>query len=327
MLFLNSTDINNLITMNEAIESIENAFTNVDSEDCKMLPRQIFNIPKQNGDILFMSAQLMENNPVITKIVGSFPNNPSKYKKPTILASLLITDQNTGEIIAFMDGSHLTALRTGAISGVATKYLANKNTHIVGIIGAGIQSETQLLAVTSILNIKKIFIYDINPIHSQNFINKMNKKLKIEFVITNNAKELVQNSELIITATTSSTPVFNGEWLSPGTHINSVGWVGTQGGELDLKTFMRSKLIVDIKESCLTEAGDLISAIKTDKLNSNVVYAELNELINNKKIGRQSNDEITLWKSVGTSIQDAAIAKLAYDKALDKGLGLDIKID
>ncbi|MCD6189187.1 MAG: hypothetical protein J7J97_03210 [Thermococcus sp.] len=325
MLLLTREDLEKVLAMREVIEAVEKAFLELYHEKAKVPLRTILEVEKHNGFLLYMPSYLESSEALAVKVVSLYPENPKKGI-PSVLASILLNDPETGKPLAFMEGTYITAMRTGAASGVATKYLARKDAKTVGIIGAGVQARTQLWAVYEVRNIEKAYVYDINKEKSQNFADEMSKKFGVEIDVVESPKEVAENSDILIIATTARKPVLRGEWVKEGTHINSIGWVGKDARELDSETVKKSKLVVDSREGVLNESGDIIIPIKEGIIDETYIYAELSELVAGAKKGRDNDREITLFKSVGLAIEDAITAKLAYEKALKLGIGTHIEL-
>jgi ornithine cyclodeaminase/alanine dehydrogenase len=217
-------------------------------------------------------------------------------------------------------------MRTGATSGVATRYLAGEDSDSVGIIGAGVQARTQLWAVCEARQIEKAEVYDIDIGKARDFAIEMAEKLGIEVSVEESPQRVAKNSDILIIATTSRVPVIEGRWLEGKVHINSVGWVGPDGRELDSSTVEMARLFVDSKEAVLEESGDIIIPIKEGVVTEGKIDGEIGELVSGIKEGRRAEDGITLFKSVGLAIEDAAVAELAYEKALKEGIGLEVEL-
>lgn len=318
MLFLSDNDVQRLITMREAIDAVEEAFKELYLGKA-ILPERT-TLMLKNGSISQMSAYLEEANVAVTKVFGIFPKN-AKYNLPTTVATLLVYDIETGKIAAVMDATYLTAIRTGAVSGVATKYLALKDSKKVGIIGCGAQGKTQLWAITEVRNIEKVYAYDKIEGAKKAFSDEMSKRLGIDIIPVDSSKDAVKDADIIITATTSADPVVRGEWVREGTHINAIGSYYPHARELDTETIVKSKVIVDLKRAALEEAGDIIIPIKERVITEGHIYAELGEIVSGKKPGRTDEKEITIFKAVGLAIQDAAVAKLVFQKFVNRYLG------
>lgn len=325
MLLLTRKDLERVLSMKDVIEAVEKAFLELYHEKAKVPLRTILEVEKHDGFLLYMPSYLESSEALAVKVVSLYPENPKKGL-PSVLASILLNDPKSGKPLAFMEGTYITAMRTGAASGVATKYLAREDAKIVGIIGAGVQARTQLWAVCEVRNVEKAYVYDINKEKSQNFAEEMSKKFEIKIDVADSPREVVENSDILIVATTARKPVLKGEWVREGTHINSIGWVGKDARELDSATVKKSKLVVDSREGVLSESGDIIIPIKEGIIDETHIYAELGELVAGAKKGRENDREVTLFKSVGLAIEDAITAKLAYEKALRSGVGTYVEL-
>jgi ornithine cyclodeaminase/alanine dehydrogenase len=273
-----------------------------------------------------MPAYLKEMKALACKVVTVYKNNPSKYNIPTTIGKLLLQNPDTGEVICIMDAGYLTAVRTGAASGVAVKYLAKKGKNLTaGIFGAGVQAKMQLWAIAHARKISTVYVYDVNFAAVEKFINEMSTKVSAEIIPAAVADEVL-NSDIICTATSSSVPLFDGNNIKPGTHINGIGSHTPNARELDETIIKRSKFIGDSKTACLNEAGDIMIPLKDKVIDESHFYAELGEIITCKKPGRINDEEITIFKSNGLAIQDAAAAKIVYDRAIEKGVGIEADI-
>jgi alanine dehydrogenase len=324
VLILNRADVISLLDMKDCMNVVEKAFAELSNKTC-VLPLRI-GITPPDGLALYMPAYLKESQALACKVVSVYKNNPAKHNLPTTIGKVLLQNPETGEVLCIMDGGYLTAVRTGAASGVATKYLAREGKKLtVGIFGAGVQAKMQLWAVCEARSISKAIVYDVNEAACAKFIEEMQKKLQIEIIPAKNADDVL-NSDIICTATSATTPLFDGDKVKEGTHINGIGSHTPNARELDTKIIKRAKFVGDSKEACFNEAGDILLPIKEGAITESHFYAELGEIITGKKKGRENNNEITIFKSNGLAIQDAATAKLIYDKALKAGIGLNVEI-
>ena len=311
MLFLSDSDVQRLLTVREAIDAVEEAFKELQLGIAVMPERTTLML--KNGSISQMSAYLKKANVATTKVFGIFPKNV-EYNLPTTVATLLVYDLETGKVTAVMDAAYLTAVRTGAVSGVATKYLSRKDSKNVGIIGCGMQGRTQLWAVKEVREIERAYAYDKMASARETFAEEMSKKLGIDVIPTDSPQDAVRNADMVITATTSVEPMVKGEWLREGVHVNAIGSYYPNARELDTETIVKSKLVVDLKRASLEEAGDIILPINEGAITEKHIYAELGEIVIGKKLGRVNEREITVFKSVGLAIQDAAVAGLIVKK-------------
>jgi len=326
VLILDRKAVESLVDMREAIKAIEKVFLEFHEGKAVSPKRLIIDVAKHKGLMYYMPSYLSESESLAIKIVAQYDEN-LKYGLPTILASILLSDPQNGKPLAMMEGAYLTALRTGAASGVATKYLARRDSKVVGVIGTGVQARTQIWAMTEVLrNIAKVKAYDVSPGRVEGFAKDISQKLGLDVETVETSKQCVENSDLIVVASTSRVPVLDGNWLTKGAHVNSIGVSGPEGRELDDTTIKKAKIVVDTKEGVLAETGDLIIPIKRGIISQENIYAELHEIVGGKKPGRTSDDEVTCWKAVGIAIEDAAVAKLVYDKAKKEGIGKEVEI-
>ncbi len=326
VLILSRADVESVLNMKETIAAMENAFREL-SNGLAILPQRIL-IPTEGGISLYMPAFLPQMGSMAVKIVTVFEKNPEKYGLPTILGKVLLQDPETGDVISIIDGSYLTAMRTGAVSGCAIQYLAKKDVNNIGLFGTGVQGTTQLWAAyESRPDVQLFKVYDIRKDVAEDFAQRMSKKLHVPTIkAVESPEEVVKGSDIVLTATTSSIPVFRGEWLELGTHISAIGAYTPETREIDTETVRKAKVVCDEMNACLDEAGDLIIPINEGVITKEHIYAELGEIVTGKKAGRENESEITLFKSVGLAIQDAAIAKLVYDKARKMRKGIEVEI-
>jgi len=325
VLILTRKDVISLLEMNECMNAVEQAFAEL-SNGTAVLPLRTAITPP-DGLSLYMPSYLKESGALACKVVTVYKNNPTKYGIPTTIGKVLLQDPETGDVLSIMDGGYLTAVRTGAASGVATKWLAKKSDSAqkVSIFGAGVQAKMQLWAMKEAIEVENAVVYDVNKESALAFCKEMGKKLNIPVSMTESIDEML-DVDIICTATSASSPLFDGNKLRSGTHINGIGSHTPNARELDTATIIRSKFIGDSKEACFKEAGDIMIPIQEGAINETHFYAELGEIVSGKKTGRTDMNEITLFKSNGLAIQDAATAKLIYSKALEKGIGITIEI-
>lgn len=313
-----------VLQMKDCIDVLEKAFTEL-SEGTAVLPLRI-GIKPPGGISLYMPAYLKEMNALACKIVTVYKDNPKKHDMPTTIGKVLLQDPNTGDVICIMDGGYLTAVRTGAVSGLATKYLAkNMEGQVASIFGAGVQAKMQLWGVAEARKLSRAMVFDKVPEAAESFAKEMSEKLGIPVEAKEDPEDLLEG-DIICTATSSPEPIFDGSKVREGAHINGIGSHTPNARELDTTIVKRSLLIADSREGCLSEAGDIMIPIKEGAFSEDHIYAELGEIITRRKLGRSDLKQITLFKSNGLAIQDSATAKLVYDKAVEMGIGKRIEI-
>jgi ornithine cyclodeaminase/alanine dehydrogenase-like protein (mu-crystallin family) len=261
--------------------------------------------------------------------VVSVHDRNAECNLPRINAVVIVIDPGTGQAVAAMEGGYLTALRTGAGSGAATELLARQDAEVAAIFGAGAQARTQALSLTAVRPIKRLWIYSRRREQVDEMIVEMQPQLgpSIELLAADSPSQAVREALVVCAATTSSTPVFDGADLRPGVHVNGVGSYKPEMQEVDCVTLRRaSKIVVDSREAAMAEAGDLIIAIGRGEIHTSDIYAEIGEIAAGLKPGRQDDDEITYFKSVGNAAQDVAVAHAIYQRASQEGLGIEIDL-
>ena len=325
-LILSRRMLEGLVNMAEAIRVVEEAFKMHGLGKTVMPQRTVIQV--NSGRLWFstMPAYVDGWKTLTVKAVSSRPEN-RKIGLPTIQALIVYLDSETGTPLALMEAGYLTGIRTGAVGGVAAKYLARPNIEVVGVLGSGEQAWRQLEALTRIRRaIRKVKVFSPNPKHRAEFAEKASASFGLEASAVNSAEEAVKGSDIILAATSSREPVVLSGWVEDGAHITSVGAHMRDAREIDGETVAKAKVVVDSREACLQEAGDLLIPMAEGLIGENHIYAELGEIVAGLKPGRTSDSEITLFKSVGLAIQDAAVAKLAYEKAKQAGVGFEVNL-
>jgi ornithine cyclodeaminase/alanine dehydrogenase-like protein (mu-crystallin family) len=325
---LSRKDIQQSVTMPQAIDAVKQAFISLAQNQAVLPLRTQVPVKEHQGITLFMPAYLPKSGSLGAKIVSVFPQNV-KNNRPTIHAVVIICDAETGQPSALMDGTYLTALRTGAVSGIATDFLAREEAKTAAIIGAGIQGRSQLEAICCVRNIQKVLVFDINSRAAEAFAEEMKNKgepIPDDITALASAEKAVSEADIISVATTSPVPVFDDAHLKPGVHINGVGSYTPKMQEIPEKTIMRAKIVVDSITACLEEAGDIIIPLNKGLISHSHIREELGQVASGLLTIRESEEDITFFKSVGLAIQDMAAAKLALQRADDLGLGMDLNL-
>jgi ornithine cyclodeaminase/alanine dehydrogenase len=324
VLILSRSDLEKVLSIKDVIDAVEVAFSELKKGTAILPQRATITLTREAGWVGVMPAYLGGMGSLSTKIVTVFERNLEK-KIPTIMATVILNSTETGAPLAIMEGTFITAMRTGAVCGVATKYLARKDSKTAGVFGAGVQARTQLMAVCAVREIKKALVCDIFKDRASAFAAEMSRVLNIPIEVRD-PESLVMGSDIIITATTAKTPVFDGNLVKPGTHLNLIGSFKPDVREVDDVVIRKSKIVVDQKSAALDEAGDIIIPLKAGLITEDDIYAELGDLVTGAKPGRTSDSEITLFKSVGLGIQDSATAWLAYTRAKEKGIFKEVDL-
>lgn len=324
MLILPAADVRKALPMAQTIAAMKSAYAALSSGKADAPLRSRLSIPPHEAASLFMPVYLQDDSgeALAVKIVSLFPHNLERGL-PLIQAAVLVLEADTGRPLALLEGSTLTAIRTGAASGAATDLLARPDSRVVAIFGAGVQGRTQLEAVCTVRQIETAWIFDAQAERVQAFIHEMAGKgpIPADLRAASSPQQAVAEADIICTATTSFMPVFADSHLKPGMHINAVGSYTPEMQEIPSETILRALLVVDSRPAALSEAGDLIQPIRQGLMSEAHIHAELGEIVLGKRPGRESDTQVTFFKSVGVAVQDAAAARLALSNAQELGLG------
>jgi ornithine cyclodeaminase/alanine dehydrogenase len=325
MLLLSEKQVQDLIDIDELIDTLEQAHIQCSTGRAVMPVRLVVPLPQIHGRITSMPGCLNDDNALGMKVVTYFQENP-KRGLPAILATIMLFSVETGKIIAVMDGSYITAIRTACASAMATRALANRETPVLGILGAGVQARAHIQALSRVRKLQQIKIYSPSVISATKIRKDMESDIGVGVKVAASAEDAVKHSDIVVTVTTAKEPILKSEWLNAGVHINAVGSHRPDLREIDGATLARAKVVVDSREAIMTECGDILLALKEKSIPEDVIHAEIGEVLAGMKSGRESAGEITLYKSVGIAIQDVATANLVYHRALDRNVGTQVEI-
>jgi len=322
---LTEHDVRQALPMADAIEVMRSAFGQL-SADQAVVPLRS-RLQTDQGLMLFMPAFLTKTREVGFKVVSIWGDNPARGL-PAIIALAAVIDPDTGQPKALVNGEALTAIRTGAGGGLAADLLARAEARIATVFGAGVQARAQLEAVCVVRSIEEVRIVGRTPASVEKFAAEIadwpNAPQKI--TIAGERNEAVRGADIIITATNSETPVFDGSYLSPGAHVTAVGSYAPHMQEVDETTIKRAKVVVDSLSAALAEAGDLIVPLNKHVITKPDLHGELGAIVNGTLPGRESPEEITYFKSVGVAVQDASAANAILRRAEAQGLGTLVEL-
>jgi len=321
---IKASEIKHHYSMQQAINAMERAFSSLSSGEGFVPLRSVSRLPSNEMLMLFKPAYVEKDRRVSVKVLTQ-RNSGSFQGIPTIQGIVLVIDADSGEILSIIDGEYITALRTGAASGLATRCFARENSQIMALFGCGAQGRTQLEAVLCERNIKKVFVFDKYKNAADKIINEMQEKNGMEMVYSDDTSVL-KEVDIICTATNSAMPLFRKEDVKKGTHINAIGSFQPDMQELDPYLIKDAKVYVDSLESCLKESGDLIKPINDGIIDQNHIKGEIGSFCLNSITGRESENEITIFKSVGVAIQDFAVATDIYNNSLKESFGQEIRL-
>lgn len=328
MLVLTRADVESVLEMDDAIKAVEDGFRELARGNVIMPQRLATPVSPYDGLHLSMPV-FVDGEPgaLSIKIITVYSDNPARYELPAIQGVLLLYDAPTGRLLAMMDAEYLTAVRTGAVSGVATKYLAREDASIVTLFGAGAQAGAQLEAVCAVRPIEQAFVITRTGVKDMDFCLHMQNRLGIHVLPCRDVRMGVESADILCTATNSHTPLFNGNWLQDGVHVNAVGAYTSKMRELDSNTIHAARVFVDQHEAAQAEAGDILIPVAQGELAYGHVIGELGSLLLGEIEGRTCYTDITVFKSVGLAMQDAVTAAIVYARAIDAGIGNEIDLD
>lgn len=326
MLLLSREDIKKVFTMKDAIEADKKAFQLVVEGKCDAPLRTNIQAPKHEGCFLFMPAYVEEMDTASLKIINIFPHNIDNGI-PSSPAQVLLIDGKTGIVIAVLDGTYVTQLRTGAASGAAFDVLARKDARIGALIGTGGQAATQLEAMLAARDIKEVRVFDLNYDRTKEFADRMQEELAsygAKIVAAKTSDEAVEGADLLITVTPSSKPVFDASKVKEGATISCVGAYQPHMQEMDPAILTRaSKIYFDSKEAVLSESGDILIPLEQGTITEEDFTGDLGNVIKGDLAGRENEEEIIVFETVGVATQDLVAARTIYDKAVEAGVGIE----
>jgi alanine dehydrogenase len=322
---LKRSDVASLLSLTECIEAVEEAFRL--NEVGKSLPPGVLQTLTEDGGFHIKAAGLKHAGKTYyaAKVNGNFPLNMNKVGLPTIQGIIALCDGENGYPLALMDSIEITTLRTGAATAVAARYLARPDSKVATICGCGVQGRIQLKSLAQVLQLEKVYAYDQDESQSRRLASEMSVELQMEVIPVNDLSSAVNVSDVCVTSTSSRRPFLMREHVRPGSFVAAVGADNPIKQELDPNLMVSNKVVVDLLEQCAT-IGDLHHAIKVGVMKKSDTYAELGELVAGRKPGRTSTEEIIIFDSTGTALQDVAAASIVYEKALSARMGIRLNL-
>ena len=324
-LVLNSEEVQSILTMQACVGIMSDAFKALDAGLSQQPLRSLMWLPSKKGLLGMMPGYTGEKNIFGIKSVSVFPEN---YKKgiSSHQGVILLYEGDTGRLIAVLDAEEITAVRTAAVSALATDILARKNAGVLAILGAGVQGHQHLRSISLVRDLSKVFIWDVVDDYTRAFVESESGRFDTEIVATRTAEEAVADADIICTVTPAREPILMLNWVKAGAHINAVGACTPNQQELESTLVARSKLYTDCRESLFNEPGDFLIPKQKGLITEDHVIGELGELLNGKVKGRESTDDITLFKSLGLAIEDLTAGYFVYEKALERNIGTSVDL-
>jgi len=321
ILVIDTNDVARLLTINDCVDLMAKTLADlaygIFHQPLRMIVR-----PSDAKGLLGLMPAYRASDPALygLKAICVFPDNP-KINKDAHQGSVMLFNGETGELLSLMNASAITAIRTAAVSAVATRLLARADSSRLAIIGSGVEARSHLPAIASVRHIKRTRVVSRRREHADLFATEMSGRHAFPVEAVDTVQEAVEDADIIVTVTNSHEPVIKREWISQGAHINAIGTHSPASREIDGHTMAAARVFVDRRESALNEAGDYVLAVKEGLIKPDSIAGEIGELLIGTKQGRETADQITLFKSLGLAVEDLACAQYLFQKAQEAGAG------
>ncbi|MFQ5651100.1 MAG: ornithine cyclodeaminase family protein [bacterium] len=325
VLIVNQKEVRQFLPMGECMDIMADVLKTLSQENALNPLRWAMWLPDRRGLLGMMPGYLGDSEIMGLKAVSVFPANHA-IEHDSHQGTVLIFETKNGRLLAIVDASEITAIRTAAVSGVATKLLANNNAADLAILGSGVQARSHLEAMLVARKITRVRVWSRSQEHAERFAERESKQHDLRVDPMSTVQGAVQGAEIICTTTSATEPILNGDWIASGAHINAVGSSVAFARELDTAAVARSRLFVDRRESTINEAGDFLFAKKEGAIDDDHILAELGEILLGKSEGRETRAEVTLFKSLGLAVEDIASAHHIYKKMREAGKGRWLEI-
>jgi ornithine cyclodeaminase/alanine dehydrogenase-like protein (mu-crystallin family) len=324
VLIVSQREVQELLQMEECIDVMADALGALARGDAVMPLRGMSGMPEQTGLLAWMPSLLPASDVMGIKVISVFPNEGTELESHQ--GAVLLFEATHGQLLAVVDASEVTAIRTAAVSGLATRILARPDADDLAILGSGTQARTHLEAMTVVRDIRRVRAWSRDSGHARSFAESASAHGRVRVEVSATAREAVEGANIICTTTSAAEPVLEGRWISPGAHVNAVGFAGPTGRELDAEAVARARLFADRRESIESEAGDFLIAKSEGAVGDDHVAGELGEVLLGKVQGRTSPDQITLFESLGLAIEDLAAVNHVYQRARASGKGTSVEL-
>jgi ornithine cyclodeaminase len=320
---LSEQDVRIVLSMGDLIDAMESALAQFSSRAVTQPLRSVIEVGLQKAFVGVMPAFISDPAALGTKVVSVFGSNAA-VGLPTHLATIVLLDPMTGELLAIMDGRFITEARTAAVSAVATKHLARADASRLAIVGSGVQARSHLAAIAMVRSLREVRVWSPAHDHRTAFVREMRPRVEAPILAAASARDAVDGADLIVLATAAREPVVRSEWIAEGAHICAVGACRPDQREMETALVGRGRVFVDSREGALAEAGDIVIPLRAGAFDETHLSGELGEVVLGTVKGRTSATDVTIFKSLGMAVEDVAAAHLAYIKAAERGLGRGI---
>ncbi len=319
-ILLSESDVRLLLPMEKLIEAMREALAGFSSGRVTQPLRSVIQVDGNPSFLGLMPALTREPAALGAKIVTVFGANAAAGL-PTHLATIVLLDPATGELLAILDGRYITEARTAAVSAVATDLLALEDAGTLAIIGTGVQARSHLDAIARVRPLRDVRIWSRDPEHSASFLEEMQPRCSAPIRPADSARAAVEHASIVVLVTSSAEPVVQNAWVADGAHVCAVGACRPDQREMDGPLVARGRLFVDARAAALAEAGDVLLAIEEGSIGADHIAGEIGEVVAGRVPGRRTRNQVTIFKSLGLAVEDIAAAHLAYERATERGLG------
>lgn len=320
---LTEDHVKSLLSMPELITAMEAAVARFSARDVLQPVRTVLSVGPTKAYFGLMPAYIEQPPRLGAKLVTVFNDNHSRGL-PSHLATIVLLDPETGALVALIDGRYITESRTAAVSAVSARHLARADASTLAIIGTGVQARSHLEAYADVRTLREVRVWSPNPRSRERFVDEMSDHIPARLHSSDTAKDAVDGADLVVLVTSSPTPVIEDAWVAPGTHVVSVGACRPDQREMAPELVARGRLFVDSRAAALVESGDVLMGIQERRFGEDHIAGELGELVLGRVAGRTSDDEITIFKSLGMAVEDVVSADLVFRKAIETGAGTEL---
>jgi ornithine cyclodeaminase/alanine dehydrogenase-like protein (mu-crystallin family) len=324
VLVVNQREVPELLPMEECIDVMADALLALARGDAVMPLRGMAGMSDRSGLLAWMPSLLPGSDVMGIKVISVFPNEGTELESHQ--GAVLLFEAKRGQLLAVVDASEVTAIRTAAVSGLATRLLARPEADDLAILGSGTQARTHLEAMTIVRNVRRVRVWSRDGEHAKAFADSESRRRAISVEVSATPEDAVQGASIICTTTSATEPVLQGRWISSGAHVNAVGFAGPTGRELDAEAVARARLFADRRESIQNEAGDFLLAKNEGAVGDDHVLGEIGEVLLGTVAGRTSADEVTVFESLGLAIEDLAAVNHIYRQAQETGKGTRVEL-
>ena len=325
MLILSQADVQRLLPMQECIDVMASTLATLARGDAVLPLRTVIRVPNGRNAFAVMPAYLGEPKTIGAKIITVYPGNPgTQYDSHQ--GAVLLFDASNGSLVAVLDATAVTTIRTAAVSAVATRLLARENAAELAILGAGVQGHAHLEAIHAVRPLSKLRVWSRDRGHADALARVAVERFGIDASVAPTAEDAVHASSIVCTTTAATEPVLHGAWLAEGAHVNAVGASTPNAREVDTETVVRSRLYVDRRESALNEPGDILVPLRNGEITPAHILGEIGELLIDRARGRETERDITMFKSLGLAVEDLGAASHVYAKAIGERAGVSVEL-